>query len=69
MSFVEARKLVALIADEHGVKLSNRKCKAVAAELATQQQMLEDGEASGSLHYKDPTGDAAVRRVLALITK
>lgn len=66
-AFVEVRKWVADVAASDGVRLSSRHAKAVARQWITQAECDLDGESTDIRLHSDPTGEAAVRNVLALI--
>ncbi|NKY35238.1 hypothetical protein HGA13_19500 [Nocardia speluncae] len=64
MTFIEANEFVASVAAEHGVKLSNRKRREVAKQWINPATRVARKGKGG---YADPTGDTAVRNVLALL--
>lgn len=67
-SFVEVRKYIAEVATTHGINVSSRRIKAVAGQWITQSEQELDGDTGGrTILYADPTGDAAVENVLALL--
>ncbi|WP_063042285.1 MULTISPECIES: hypothetical protein [Nocardia] len=66
-SFIEVRKWVSEVAQQHGVELSNRKCKDVAYLWITEQELVHDGVAGDLRLHSDPTGDKAVKRLLSIL--
>ncbi|MFC9761692.1 hypothetical protein [Rhodococcus jostii] len=52
-----------------GVCLSGRKVKAIAAYVLPQRQLEWDGEQARAMTYSDVTGEEAVRRVMAFVSR